>query len=64
MRTSPVLSSVKDSLCSYFVYRAPLLRREGRQEKKICIRNPPHPPPFIFISVLRLEFKLAIILGQ
>ena len=39
MRTSPVLSLVKDSLCSYFVYRAPLLRREGQW--KILLENPP-----------------------
>jgi len=38
MRTSPVLSSVKDSLSSYFVYRAPLLWREGAV--KNFIRKP------------------------
>ena len=53
MRTSPVLSLVKDSLCSYFVYRAPLLRREGQW--KILLEN---PPPFFSIWVLHLEFYL------
>jgi len=45
MRTFPVLSSVKDSLCSYFVYRALLLQREGQW--KILLEN---PPPLFFES--------------
>ena len=44
MRTSPVPSSVKDSLSSYFVYRAPLLRRERQWKKKFLLEN---PPPFL-----------------
>ena len=60
MRTSPVLSSVKDSLSSYFVYRAPLLGRGGSE--KNFIRNP--PPLFFESEDFVLKSSLAINLGS
>ena len=66
MRTSPVPSSVKDSLSSYFVYRAPYWGGEGVKKKKF-IRK---PPPFSYLldvfthsnPFTRLKFKICIMI--